>query len=93
MRPILLTLTLSACAPAYAETMLSGSQIYTALIVDYGGELTGLSGNLVFVEYGACVAYMNTLRKDSEHQPYLAAKCTRFVVTGGKVALYEVEPD
>ena len=88
-------LTLAAlliAAPAYAE-IDNGQQVYTALVLTYDGELRGLNGSLVFTEYGACVAYMNTLRDDPEHQPYIGAKCTRFVVTSGEVALYEKEPE
>ena len=92
MRNLALALLLAACHPAYAETD-NGQQVYTALIISYDGELTGLSGSLVFTEYGACVAYMNDLRDDPKHQPYISAKCTRFVVQGGQVALYNIEPD
>jgi hypothetical protein len=89
MKHLPLAALLALSQPAYADT---AQQVYTALVITYDGELRGLNGSLVFTEYGACVAYMNTLRDDPEHQPYVMAKCTRFVVTGGQVALYEKEP-
>ncbi len=79
--------------PAYAETASNGGTIYTALLVDYDGELTGLGGSLVFTEYSACIAAMNGLRNDVNHQAYESAKCTRFIVAGGQVALYENKRD
>ena len=79
--------------PAYAETASNGATVYTALLVDYEGELRGLGGSLVFTEYPACVNAMNGLRNDVNHQAYESAKCTRFIVAGGQVALYESKTD
>jgi hypothetical protein len=90
MKHLPLAALLALSQPAHADTT---QQVYTALVITYDGELRGLNGSLVFTEYGACVAYMNALMDDLKHHAAVMGKCTRFVVTGGEVALHEREPE
>ena len=91
MPRIALALLATTCLPAYAETMPSGEQIYTALVIDYGGELIGHGAAVVFTEYPACIAAMNALSDSPDHAGAEAFRCVQFYLDAGELVVYQPE--